>query len=224
MELPSEAAAEKKQFLREGIQSVIAVPVMAGFSVMGFIGFESVRSQKKWTENIIALLKIVGELFSFALSRKEATEALRDSESKYKALYEYANDAIFLIKGEQFVECNTKTLQMFGCAEGQILGHSPLEFSPPYQPNGKDSREEILGRWGLALSGQPQFFEWKHMRHDGALFDAEVSLIALMWATRFTFRLLCAILPTASSRKRNLKARWKTSGRPWGPPYMRLPT
>jgi PAS domain S-box-containing protein/putative nucleotidyltransferase with HDIG domain len=174
-ELPSEAAAEKEQFLREGIQSLIAVPVMAGYSVMGFIGFESVRSKKIWTENIIALLKIVGELFSFALSRKEVTEALRDSESKYKALYEYANDAIFLIKGEQFVECNTKTSNMFGCAKEEILGHNPLEFLPPCQPNGKNSTEEVHEKGSLALSGKPQFFEWKHRRHDGTLFDAEVS-------------------------------------------------
>ena len=174
-DLPSEAAAEKKQFLQEGIQSIIAVPVMAGYSVMGFIGFESVRSKKVWNENIIALLKIVGELFSFALSRKEVSEALRDSESKYKALYEYANDAIFLAKGEHFVECNTKTLDMFGCLKEQILGHSLLEFSPPQQPNGKDSKEEILEKGELALSGKPQFFEWKHRRHDGSLFDAEVS-------------------------------------------------
>ena len=174
-DLPSEAAVEKKQFLKEGIQSIIAVPVMAGYSVMGFIGFESVRSQKIWTENIIALLKIVGELFSFALSRKEVSEALRDSESKYKALYEYANDAIFLVKGEHFVECNTKTLDMFGCSKEQILGHSPVEFSPPQQPNGKDSKEEMLEKGELALSGKPQFFEWKHRRHDGSLFDAEVS-------------------------------------------------
>jgi PAS domain S-box-containing protein/putative nucleotidyltransferase with HDIG domain len=174
-ELPSEAAAEKKQFLQEGIQSFIAVPVMAGYSVMGFIAFESVRSNKKWNENIIALLKIVGELFSFALSRKEVAAALRDSESKYKALYEYANDAIFLIKGEGFVECNTKTLDMFGCAKEQILGHSPLEFSPPLQPGGKDSKEEMRAKGELALMGKPQFFEWKHSRRDGTVFDAEVS-------------------------------------------------
>ncbi len=174
-ELLCEAAAEKRRFSQEGIQSIIAVPVMAGYSVIGFIAFESVRSRKVWTDKIIALLKIVGELFSFALSRKEVAEALKDSESKYKALYEYANDSIFLIKGEQFVECNTKTLNMFGCDKEQILGHSLLDFSPLRQPNGKESRGEILAKAGLALSGKPQFFEWEHRRHDGTQFDAEVS-------------------------------------------------
>jgi PAS domain S-box-containing protein len=174
-ELPPEATAEKELFSLEGIQSLIAVPVMAGYSVIGFVEFESFRSRKTWTEHLIALLKIVGELFSFALSRKEVSEALKDSESKYKALYEYANDAIFLVKGECFVECNTKTLHMFGCTKEQILGCSPLDFSPPCQPGGKDSREEMLEKGRLALSGKPQFFEWQHSRRDGSLFYAEVS-------------------------------------------------
>jgi PAS domain S-box-containing protein/putative nucleotidyltransferase with HDIG domain len=121
------------------------------------------------------LLKIVGEIFAFALSRKRITEALKQSESKYKTLFEHANDAIFLIGNNAFVECNPKGLSMFACTMEQIIGLSPLEFSPPTQPDGRDSKEELFRLGRLALSGTPQFFEWKHRRYGGTLFDAEIS-------------------------------------------------
>lgn len=173
--LQAEAAQEKDEFLRIGLRSIVAVPIVSGYSVMGFIEFESLHKDKVWSENIISLLKIVGEIFAFALSRKRITEALKQSESKYKVLFEHANDAIFLVKGGTFVECNPKGLSMFACTREQIIGRSPIEFSPPIQPDGRDSKETLFQKGRLALSGTPQFFEWKHRRYGGTLFDAEIS-------------------------------------------------
>jgi PAS domain S-box-containing protein len=173
--LQAEAAQEKDEFLRIGLRSIVAVPIVSGYSVMGFIEFESLHEDKVWSENIISLLKIVGEIFAFALSRKRITEALKQSESKYKVLFEHANDAIFLVKGGTFVECNPKGLSMFACTREQIIGRSPTEFSPPTQPDGRDSKETLFQKGRLALSGTPQFFEWKHRRYKGTLFDAEIS-------------------------------------------------
>lgn len=122
------------------------------------------------TSNTIAVF------FNDITQKQKASEALVQSEIKFKTLFESANDAIFLISNGVFVDCNLKTLDVFKCSKEMIIGLSPYDLSPEYQEDGSLSNLKVTRKINAALTGEPQFFEWTHKRFDGTTFIAEISL------------------------------------------------
>jgi len=130
------------------------------------------------------------------------TSALRESESRFRSIYENAYDAIFLLKDDVVVDCNLKTLEMFGYEREQILGKTPYELSPMYQVDGLTSRDSAREKIDTVLSNIPQHFEWIHKRMDGSLFDADVSLNNIVYNNQ---QFLLAIVRDITLRKKSEK-------------------
>ena len=97
VDLPPEATAEKEQFQSEGIESLVVVPPLSAGSVTGFLGFDSVREEKTWSEDVIALLRIVGEIIANALDRKWKQEALQEAEERWRSIADQSPDFILLL-------------------------------------------------------------------------------------------------------------------------------
>ncbi|MCL5058049.1 MAG: EAL domain-containing protein [Actinobacteria bacterium] len=108
--------------------------------------------------------------------RRKAEEALRESEAKFRTLYDSANDAIIIMDGTFFVDCNPKALNMFGCDRSRIIGRNLLDFSPERQPDGTSSQEKAGELINAVLDGESRYFQWRHSRPDGTLYDTEISL------------------------------------------------
>ncbi|MFZ0392040.1 MAG: PAS domain S-box protein [Calditrichia bacterium] len=142
---------------------------------------QDVHKHTKWVEGLCTKIPFgtshaLQVILRDITQRIKAEMSLRESENRYRSLFNYAADAIFLMDGKSFLDCNPKALSMFGCRREDIINHSPLAFSPERQPCGKLSKEMAVNYLNQVLNGEPQFFEWVHLRMDGTPFYCEISL------------------------------------------------
>ncbi|MBT3380651.1 MAG: PAS domain S-box protein [Lentisphaerae bacterium] len=111
--------------------------------------------------------------------RTHAEEALRDSEQRYRTLYDSSEEAIMILAPPswQFTAGNPATVALFRTGtEGLFVSAPPWEWSPEYQPDGRGSEEKAREMIEAALREGSRWFEWQHRRHDGEEFPAAVRL------------------------------------------------
>jgi PAS domain S-box-containing protein len=79
-DLPPEAAGERAVLEAQGIQSLLAVPMVWKGELSGFLGFDSVSSERSWSGDRIAPMEMLGNIFIGAMRRKQADQTLHASE------------------------------------------------------------------------------------------------------------------------------------------------
>jgi len=127
--------------------------------------------------------KVVG---TFGVSRditaqRQAQEALRTSEMRYRTLYDSSRDAIMVLTPtEGFLSGNPAAIKIFGCRdEEEFTSCTPADLSPEYQPDGVLSGAKAQQMMATAMKEGSHFFEWKHRRIDDSEFFATVLLTLL---------------------------------------------
>jgi two-component system, sensor histidine kinase and response regulator len=113
--------------------------------------------------------------------RKQAEEALRESESYNKVLFSDSRIALVVLDPEtgRFLDCNDAAVRIYRFMDkGDVIGKIPLDMSTPTQYDGSDSG--LAAQWHIrqGLSQGSHLFEWRHRRPDGEIWDAEVHLMA----------------------------------------------
>ncbi len=115
------------------------------------------------------------DLHKEIIKREQAQRDLEENEQRYRLLFDSSPVGVFLMT-DVFIDCNEEACRIWGCERDDIIGHSPVEFSPELQPDGRSSVEVAGERIEAAMSGHLQTFCWRHLRKDGTPIDAEITL------------------------------------------------
>ncbi|HWY40647.1 MAG TPA: transporter substrate-binding domain-containing protein [Chthoniobacterales bacterium] len=81
-DIPEQAWKEKEFTGRIGAKSVLSIPVCIGGAVICAVSFTSVRIYRDWPDEMVARLRLVGEIFANAVARKRVEEALFRREAE----------------------------------------------------------------------------------------------------------------------------------------------
>ena len=128
-QLGEDAANEKQEWLREDIQSIACVPMIARDKVIGFVGLDSVLIRTDMTEEYVRLLRTAGEIFANTIDRKRSEQAILSSEKKYKELVESMSEGLAVNDADyNFTYVNPSFGAMLGISVDKIIGRNFIDF------------------------------------------------------------------------------------------------
>jgi len=142
--------------------------------------------RRVWLEQNVKLLKNENKIDGFHViardisERKETEEALEESETTFRRLFEESADPILLLDDSGFFACNQATVTLLGYSSKEEFLHAqPWELSPERQPDGMLSSEKAELMILKAIRDGHNRFEWIHKKVDGTEFPVEVMLTSI---------------------------------------------
>ena len=130
---------------------------------------------------------------------KEAEQALRESEEKYRRLIESSIDGIVIVQGTEIKFANQALLDMYGASTAEeVIGQNFTKFvSPEY-------RDLLLQRGLERERGKDQLnrYEFKALKLDGTKFHVEISVNPIFYLGKPARQ---AVLRDVTARKRGEK-------------------
>ena len=132
--------------------------------------------------------------------RQRAEGALRESEAKFRALFEGSSQGVVLHDENEILEVNSAAVRILG-RQGphELIGKSPRALAAPFQPNGESS--EIMGRKHIeeCMTSGSARFEFLACDPNGKEIPLEVALTRIEWSGR---QIIQAFITDITERKR----------------------
>jgi len=139
------------------------------------------------------LMCIVGTVQDIS-ERKQAEEALKRSEEKYRLVFDSANDAIFINDEEgRILTVNNLAVERLGYTRQELMSMKVSQVDSPGE--GRHAAERIAK---VMETGRLRF-ETVHQRKDGSLVPTEVSSRRIVWDGKPAIMSICR---DVSERKR----------------------
>ena len=130
-DMPAEAALEKEAMEAQDILSLLVVPMYNDRVLKGFLGFDAVSREKKWTEQDIALLRIAATILISAITNKCLISKLKAQEELFKLLYEEAPLPYqSLDENGNILMVNEAWLDHLGYKRNEVIGQRYGNFIP----------------------------------------------------------------------------------------------
>jgi len=187
--------SDKEWARQEGMVAFAGYPLLVENRILGVM---AMFSREELAEDTLDALASVADLISQGIERKRAEEELRESEERYRLLFESNPQAMWVYDLETlaFLAVNESAVQRYGYSHEEFLTMTikdirPVEDLPALYDSVARAAE------GVDLAGI-----WRHRKKDGAIIEVEITSHLLV----FTNRRAELILANDVTERNRLKA------------------
>ncbi|MCX7619403.1 MAG: EAL domain-containing protein [Acidimicrobiales bacterium] len=158
-DMPETWQRERQRLEPAGAQSVLASPLVSQGEVIGFVGFDSTRSERIWSDDHLSVLGSAANIIAQSLARS-------DAEQRFGLAFTRAPLGMALHASDgRHIQVNDAYCELLGRSEDELLDRPLLDFVH------RDHHDEIRRRHRLILKGASETLvaEIRAPRPDGAV-------------------------------------------------------
>jgi PAS domain S-box-containing protein len=137
-----------------GIKSTVGVPMVSGGELIGCLGFDAVVEQRRWSDDLVVLMRIAADVLGGIIAQRRAAAALRASEEKFAKAFRSGPMfvSISTVDGARYIEVNEAFLRGTGRRREDIIGRTAYDIGLWKFPQARKRATEVLGRDGRLRS------------------------------------------------------------------------
>ena len=163
---------------KDKIKSLVIVPLSIGNKVIGSLAFSCYRKERKWSNNLVRRIKLIGEIIANTILRirshkslMEMMEQRKQLEETYSSVIKNANLGFMIISllDHSIIDVNDEYCRMSGYSREELINKKTWDIDASM-----DS-DEVIKYGELATEKGSIHIITTHKRKDGSLFDVEVS-------------------------------------------------
>jgi PAS domain S-box-containing protein len=178
----------------------LGVPLLLEDRPVGVMAVQDYEDETAYGAGEKEILTYVARQTALAIDRKRSEQALRESEQKFRALFEASSQGVILHDEKEYLEVNPATLRILGYERASdLIGLNPVSTAPPVQPGGSSTARLARRHIRECMQNGTARFDWVARRADGRDVPLEVILTRIEMGGRLIIQ---AVINDISDRKK----------------------
>ncbi len=175
-ELPESWHAEREILEPQGIQSLIVIPIQIENNLIGFVGLDTVKKKKVYSNSEINILKVWGNMLAGLINNQRIEGILDQTRQNYETFFNTIDDFLFVLdESGNIIHTNNTVIKRLGYPTDELRDQSVLMVHPV------ERREEAGRIVGEMLAGTADFCPVPLVTRSGSYIPVETRVKRGFW-------------------------------------------